>query len=72
MVHCWVAGRTGFTGIAPSESLCGVIGPEGDLTPGEVQSAQQAGFTPIHLWQSRRRTETAALSAVWMFYAAYL
>ena len=72
IAHCEDTERTAFTEIAPSESLIVLIGPEGDFTPAEVQSAQQAGFTPIHLGQSRLRTETAALTAVSMVYAAHL
>ncbi|MCL2727238.1 MAG: 16S rRNA (uracil(1498)-N(3))-methyltransferase [Bacteroidales bacterium] len=40
-----------------------LIGPEGDFTPQEVALAQVKGFTPIHLGNSRLRTETAALTA---------
>ena len=72
IAHCEDTERMAFTEIAPSESLIVLIGPEGDFTPAEVQSAQQAGFTPIHLGQSRLRTETAALTAVSMVYAAHL
>ena len=72
IAHCEDTERTAFTEIAPSESLIVLIGPEGDFTPAEVQSAQQAGFTPIHLGQSRLRTETAALTAVSMVYGAHL
>lgn len=40
-----------------------VIGPEGDFTPSEVDSAIEKGFLPISLGRSRLRTETAALEA---------
>ena len=72
IAHCDDTERTAFTEIALSESLIVLIGPEGDFTPDEVQCALQAGFTPIHLGQSRLRTETAALTAVSMVYAAHL
>ena len=72
IAHCEDTERTAFTEIALSESLIVLIGPEGDFTPDEVQCALQAGFTPIHLGQSRLRTETAALTAVSMVYAAHL
>ncbi|MBQ0115847.1 MAG: 16S rRNA (uracil(1498)-N(3))-methyltransferase [Bacteroidales bacterium] len=41
-----------------------LIGPEGDFSPEEVQSALDAGFIPIGLGDSRLRTETAAVFAV--------
>ena len=72
IAHCEDTGRKAFTKVAPSESLIVLIGPGGDFTPDEVQLAQQSGFTPIHLGQSRLRTETAALTAVSMVYAAHL
>ncbi|MEZ2337445.1 16S rRNA (uracil(1498)-N(3))-methyltransferase [Mucilaginibacter sp. RCC_168] len=40
-----------------------LIGPEGDFTPAEIESALQNGFKPITLGESRLRTETAALEA---------
>lgn len=40
-----------------------LIGPEGDFSRQEVQSAISAGFTPISLGANRLRTETAALVA---------
>ncbi|WP_026897690.1 16S rRNA (uracil(1498)-N(3))-methyltransferase [Daejeonella oryzae] len=41
-----------------------LIGPEGDFTTSEVDLALKAGFKPITLGESRLRTETAALEAV--------
>jgi 16S rRNA (uracil1498-N3)-methyltransferase len=40
-----------------------LIGPEGDFTPGEIDSALQNDFKAITLGESRLRTETAALEA---------
>ncbi|HEY4322374.1 MAG TPA: 16S rRNA (uracil(1498)-N(3))-methyltransferase [Mucilaginibacter sp.] len=40
-----------------------LIGPEGDFTPDEIDSALHNGFTAISLGESRLRTETAALEA---------
>ncbi|WPU93780.1 16S rRNA (uracil(1498)-N(3))-methyltransferase [Mucilaginibacter sabulilitoris] len=40
-----------------------LIGPEGDFTPTEIETALQNGFKPITLGESRLRTETAALEA---------
>jgi len=38
-----------------------LIGPEGDFTPGEIQSALDEQFVPVELGQTRLRTETAGL-----------
>lgn len=40
-----------------------LIGPEGDFTPDEVNSALNVGYKAITLGNNRLRTETAALSA---------
>jgi 16S rRNA (uracil1498-N3)-methyltransferase len=40
-----------------------MIGPEGDFSKEEAEMALAAGFIPVHLGQSRLRTETAALTA---------
>lgn len=45
-----------------------LIGPEGDFSREEVSLAIEAGYIPVHLGESRLRTETAALAAV---FAAY-
>lgn len=41
-----------------------LIGPEGDFSPAEAELAISRGFIPVHLGDSRLRTETAALAAV--------
>ena len=40
-----------------------MIGPEGDFSKEEAGMAMTAGFIPVHLGESRLRTETAALTA---------
>jgi len=49
-----------------SEDATVLIGPEGDFSIDEVRQAVAAGYTSVHLGQSRLRTETAGLSAVMM------
>lgn len=59
---------------ATEEALCALgknppsiiilIGPEGDFSPAEVDTAIAAGFLPLTLGTSRLRTETAAVAAV--------
>ena len=41
-----------------------LIGPEGDFSHAEAELALVNGFIPVHLGDSRLRTETAALTAV--------
>lgn len=43
-----------------------LIGPEGDFTPEEVDLAIKNGFKKVSLGNSRLRTETAALAAVYL------
>jgi 16S rRNA (uracil1498-N3)-methyltransferase len=45
------------------ESVCILIGPEGDFTHDEVCSAINCGFVPVSLGKFRLRTETAAMLA---------
>lgn len=40
-----------------------MIGPEGDFSKEEGRSAVSSGFIPVHLGNSRLRTETAAVTA---------
>lgn len=45
-----------------------LVGPEGDFSIDEVRVAEAAGFVSISLGESRLRTETAALAAVYQMY----
>lgn len=47
-----------------AQSVTVMIGPEGDFSKTEARAALDAGFIPVHLGESRLRTETAALAAV--------
>ena len=49
-----------------------MIGPEGDFSTEEAQAAMASGFIPVHLGDSRLRTETAALTATAATYFKYL
>jgi 16S rRNA (uracil1498-N3)-methyltransferase len=48
----------------PGESYVVLVGPEGDFSPGEIESAMARGFTPCSLGKNRLRTETAGLAVV--------
>ena len=45
-----------------------LIGPEGDFSREEADAAVAAGYVPVHIGESRLRTETAALASVSMIY----
>ena len=49
-----------------------MIGPEGDFSKQEANLAMEAGFIPVHLGDSRLRTETAALAAVSAVYFRFM
>ena len=46
-----------------NENVLILIGPEGDFSEEEIALAQESGFIPVSLGESRLRTETAALAA---------
>ena len=56
--------------LKPGEDALVLIGPEGDFSIDEVRLAEQRGFVPVSLGQSRLRTETAALVAVHLMHLA--
>ncbi len=53
-------------GVVPEITV--LIGPEGDFSEDEVKLALSCGFEPVHLGESRLRTETAAIAAVSCIY----
>lgn len=55
-----------------NSKICVLIGPEGDFSPEEVNLALSRGWRPVHLGDSRLRTETAALTAAAAVYFKYL
>ena len=52
--------------------ICIMIGPEGDFSQEEVAQALGNGWIPVHLGESRLRTETAALTATTAVYLEFL
>ncbi|RFZ82976.1 16S rRNA (uracil(1498)-N(3))-methyltransferase [Mucilaginibacter terrenus] len=64
IAHCINSEKTTLSQtLIPGRKTLVLIGPEGDFTPNEVDTALQSGFNPISLGESRLRTETAALEA---------
>ncbi len=53
--------------VIPGEKYLIMIGPEGDFTAEEVNSAINKKFIPVSLGKSRLRTETAALAGAFTF-----
>lgn len=45
-----------------------LIGPEGDFDRAEINNAMMKEFVPVHLGQSRLRTETAGIAACYSVY----
>ena len=57
---------------SPAGDVVVLIGPEGDFSPREVEKALKAGFKPVHLGDSRLRTETAAIASAMAVYLKYM
>jgi 16S rRNA (uracil1498-N3)-methyltransferase len=49
--------------VAADQDLTILIGPEGDFSPNEIESALKSGYSPIAMGKTRLRTETAAIVA---------
>ena len=65
IAHCIPGNKTNLVtmpGDQPASQII-LIGPEGDFTDEEIQSALQSNFTAVALGETRLRTETAALVA---------
>lgn len=65
--------RTAGAPLAPAQVTAGgdvlcVLGPEGGFSPGEVRTLLAAGFNPVSLGPSVLRWETAALTALSLFW----
>ncbi len=64
IAHCYDEEKHPLSeSLVPGEDATILIGPEGDFSKEEVESAIKAGFIPVTLGNSRLRTETAGLVA---------
>jgi 16S rRNA (uracil1498-N3)-methyltransferase len=61
IAHCYPDDRIGIRELDQQGSYTILVGPEGDFTEEEVVAARKAGYAPLHLGDSRLRTETAAI-----------
>lgn len=63
IAHCEETARQSLKAVLHAkQSILVLIGPEGDFSPSEINSAISDGFVAISLGPSRLRTETAALA----------
>ena len=68
IAHCYDEQKHSLNeSLTPGEDATILIGPEGDFSKEEVESAIKAGFIPVTLGNSRLRTETAGLVACHTF-----
>lgn len=64
IAHCEDEQKTPLKSVVQGyQSFIILIGPEGDFTHKEINSAIQMDFTPISLGDNRLRTETAGIAA---------
>jgi 16S rRNA (uracil1498-N3)-methyltransferase len=64
IAHCEDSDKTNLsTELTKQGKYLILIGPEGDFSPAEIDSALHNGYKAITLGESRLRTETAALEA---------
>lgn len=68
IAHCEETEKTLLKNVIPKgASYTLLIGPEGDFSSNEIESALKANFTPVSLGNTRLRTETAAVVATHSF-----
>ena len=64
IAHCYEGEKVMLRdAVVKGKDVLILIGPEGDFSAEEVESAIMEGFVPVSLGDSRLRTETAALVA---------
>ncbi len=64
IAHCETSEKESLKHLLqPGQSVCILIGPEGDFSSEEINEATKKQFLPIHLGKSRLRTETAGIVA---------
>ena len=61
IAHCYPQDRLSLQDLEPTGQYTILVGPEGDFTEEEVEAALRSGYKPLHLGESRLRTETAGV-----------
>ncbi len=64
IAHCVETEKSHLMDFAQSGKVQMLIGPEGDFTNDEIDSALSKGFIPVTLGKNRLRSETAAIVAI--------
>lgn len=68
IAHCEEHRKTEFKAVVRQcEKCCILIGPEGDFSPQEIESALQLDYLPVSLGSKRLRTETAGIHVCSIF-----
>jgi 16S rRNA (uracil1498-N3)-methyltransferase len=63
IAHCEEGNKTELKDIATHNDTSILIGPEGDFTETEIETALSAHYVPVSLGSTRLRTETAGMVA---------
>jgi 16S rRNA (uracil1498-N3)-methyltransferase len=64
IAHCVDTDRKSLKSqLKPNQDILILIGPEGDFSVKEIETALQHNFIPVTLGNTRLRTETAAIAA---------
>lgn len=63
IAHCLPEQKQQLSSAIYQQSSIILIGPEGDFTPREIETAIATGFVPVALGNTRLRTETAGMVA---------
>lgn len=61
IAHCYPLDRISLGDLETTGNYTILVGPEGDFTEKELEAAIRAGYKPLHLGESRLRTETAGV-----------
>jgi 16S rRNA (uracil1498-N3)-methyltransferase len=64
IAHCEPTDKKKLKDFSSDKNKLILIGPEGDFSPTEIQSAIKNNFIPVSLGNTRLRTETAGMVAV--------
>lgn len=64
VAHCMDLHKKDISAIDFSDSVCLLIGPEGDFSPNEIEYLMAKNYLPVALGNSRLRTETAGVYAM--------
>ena|SRR2546423_6423801 len=61
IAHCLPQQKASIIETDNKKDVILLVGPEGDFTPQEIETALKAGYLPVSLGKARLRTETAGI-----------